>query len=69
MVCPVRDSTFTSQLLALHAIVRWRGCDVAVEVDGPTAAGMAGGEPGYGPLMLQDHGHPVRFRNIWAMPR
>lgn len=40
-----------------------------VEVDGTTAAAMSGDEPGYGPLMLQDHGHPVRYRNIWALPR
>ena len=40
-----------------------------VEVDGPTAAAVGGDEPGFGPLMLQDHGHPVRYRNIWAMPR
>ncbi len=39
-----------------------------VEVNGTTAAGM-GGEPGIGPLMLQDHGHPVRYRNIWLLPR
>ncbi len=40
-----------------------------VEVDGTTAAAMAGDEPGAGPLMLQDHGHPVRYRNIWVLPR
>lgn len=40
-----------------------------VEVDGPTAAAVGGDEPGFGPLMLQDHGHPVRYRNIWALPR
>jgi len=40
-----------------------------VEVDGTTAAAMSGDEPGYGPLMLQDHGHPVRYRNVWALPR
>ncbi|QDV09939.1 Trehalose utilization [Planctomycetes bacterium Poly30] len=39
-----------------------------VEVDSPTAAGM-GGEPGIGPIMLQDHGHAVRYRNIWLLPR
>ena len=40
-----------------------------VEVDGPTAAAMAGDEPGIGPIMLQDHGHPVRYRNVWVQHR
>jgi type 1 glutamine amidotransferase len=38
------------------------------ELDGPTA----GGEPGEGPtgpLLLQDHGDPVRYRNVWVLPR
>lgn len=40
-----------------------------VEVDGPTAASMGGPEIGFGPLLLQDHGHPVRYRNIWLLAR
>jgi type 1 glutamine amidotransferase len=39
-----------------------------VEVDGPTAAGD-GGEAPSGPLLLQDHGNPVRYRNVWFAPR
>jgi hypothetical protein len=39
-----------------------------VEVDGPTRAGMQEEKPGPAPVMLQDHGNPVRFRNIYAIP-
>lgn len=39
-----------------------------VEVDGPTRAGMQNEKPGPAPIMLQDHGNPVRFRNIYAIP-
>jgi hypothetical protein len=39
-----------------------------VEVDGPTRASMADDEkPGPAPVMLQDHGNPVRFRNVYAI--
>ena len=39
-----------------------------VEVDRPTRAGMQEEKPGPAPVMLQDHGNPVRFRNIYAIP-
>lgn len=39
-----------------------------VEVDGPTAGGEAQ-ESARGPLILQDHGNPVRYRNVWFLPR
>ncbi len=30
--------------------------------------GTGGGDPKAGFLMLQDHGNPVEYRNIWALP-
>ena len=40
-----------------------------VKVSKPTAAAIISTESSKGPLHLQNHGNPVRYRNIWALPR
>ena len=41
--------------------------DVPIPVDN-TRAGLGGDPSKPGPIMLQDHGHPVQFRNVWLLP-
>lgn len=36
-----------------------------VELKGPTGGNLSAESPAPGPLMLQDHGNTMRFRNIW----
>ena len=46
----------------------WNGVKVHdnVELDGPLPGG-SGEKPEGGGIRLQDHGNPVRFRNIWVV--
>ncbi len=50
---------------------RWEGLvplpeDVIIPVD-HTRSGLGGDSSKTGPIMLQNHGSPIQYRNIWLL--
>lgn len=59
------------KLANARATIRHNGIVIQQDVELPNATRAAPQSegPAAGPLYLQDHGNPVRFRNIWLLPR
>ncbi|MCS7016095.1 MAG: DUF1080 domain-containing protein [Gemmatales bacterium] len=65
-VCEHGRKKLPARMTVYHNGVRIHD-DVAIPVDN-TRAGLGGDPCTPGPVMLQDHGDPVQFRNIWLLP-
>jgi len=64
--CASGKKTGTAFMTVYHNGVKIHD-NVAIKTDN-TTAGMGGDPCTPGPIMLQDHGNPVQYRNIWLVP-
>jgi len=64
--CADGKKTEPARITVLHNGVKIHD-DVKIMKDN-TTAGLGGDPCKPGPIMLQDHGNPVQFRNIWLLP-
>ncbi len=64
-----RFDTSGMKVSPARVTVDWNGTRAHTDVSlpGPTPGGAAEtADPG--PIVLQDHGNPIRYRNVWALP-
>jgi hypothetical protein len=64
--CADGKKTEMARITVLHNGVKIHD-DVKINKDN-TTAGLGGDPCKPGPIMLQDHGNPVQYRNIWLVP-
>lgn len=65
-VCENGKKTAPARITVLHNGVKIHD-DVKITKDN-TTAGLGGDPCTPGPILLQDHGNPVQYRNIWLVP-
>lgn len=60
-----------NKIASAKATVRHNGFVIHenLEIPGPTGGARSNDENGPGPIFLQNHGNPVRYRNIWVLPK